>query len=286
MSVFSNFPIYFHIDGLGLMFATLTLIIFLLSGMFQMEYMKGEKHIVSYNIFYVLAMTVEILLCFAGNMITFYMCFELLTVMSMPLVIQERTRESIMAALKYLFFSLFGAYSALFGIYILNKYADSLVFTAGGTLSEAVFDANSGVLLLAAFLLIIGFGVKAGMWPMHSWLPTAHPVAPAPASAVLSAVIVKAGVLGIIRSLFYIFDADLLSGSVIQKAWMILTLLTVFMGSMLAYREPVLKKRLAYSTVSQVSYILFGLSVLDPIAMEGALLHVIGHGLIKAGLFL
>ena len=70
------------------MFATLTLIIFLLSGMFQMEYMKGEKHIVSYNIFYVLAMTVEILLCFAGNMITFYMCFELLTVMSMPLVIQ------------------------------------------------------------------------------------------------------------------------------------------------------------------------------------------------------
>ena len=268
------------------MFATLTLIIFLLSGMFQMEYMKGEKHIVSYNIFYVLAMTVEILLCFAGNMITFYMCFELLTVMSMPLVIQERTRESIMAALKYLFFSLFGAYSALFGIYILNKYADSLVFTAGGTLSEAVFDANSGVLLLAAFLLIIGFGVKAGMWPMHSWLPTAHPVAPAPASAVLSAVIVKAGVLGIIRSLFYIFDADLLSGSVIQKAWMILTLLTVFMGSMLAYREPVLKKRLAYSTVSQVSYILFGLSVLDPIAMEGALLHVIGHGLIKAGLFL
>ena len=286
MSVFSNFPIYFHIDGLGLLFATLTLIIFLLSGMFQMEYMKGEKHIVSYNIFYVLAMTVEILLCFAGNMITFYMCFELLTVMSMPLVIQERTRESIMAALKYLFFSLFGAYSALFGIYILNKYADSLVFTAGGTLSEAVFDANSGVLLLAAFLLIIGFGVKAGMWPMHSWLPTAHPVAPAPASAVLSAVIVKAGVLGIIRSLFYIFDADLLSGSVIQKAWMILTLLTVFMGSMLAYREPVLKKRLAYSTVSQVSYILFGLSVLDPIAMEGALLHVIGHGLIKAGLFL
>ena len=191
-----------------------------------------------------------------------------------------------MAALKYLFFSLFGAYSALFGIYILNKYADSLVFTAGGTLSEAVFDVNSGVLLLAAFLLIIGFGVKAGMWPMHSWLPTAHPVAPAPASAVLSAVIVKAGVLGIIRSLFYIFDADLLSGSVIQKAWMILTLLTVFMGSMLAYREPVLKKRLAYSTVSQVSYILFGLSVLDPIAMEGALLHVIGHGLIKAGLFL
>ena len=264
------------------MFATLTLIIFLLSGMFQMEYMKGEKHIVSYNIFYVLAMTVEILLCFAGNMITFYMCFELLTVMSMPLVIQERTRESIMAALKYLFFSLFGAYSALFGIYILNKYADSLVFTAGGTLSEAVFDVNSGVLLLAAFLLIIGFGVKAGMWPMHSWLPTAHPVAPAPASAV----IVKAGVLGIIRSLFYLFDADLLSGSVIQKAWMILTLLTVFMGSMLAYREPVLKKRLAYSTVSQVSYILFGLSVLDPIAMEGALLHVIGHGLIKAGLFL
>ena len=108
--------------------------------------------------------------------------------------------------------------------------------------------------------MLIGFGAKAGMLPLHAWLPTAHPVAPAPASAALSAIIVKAGVLAIIRGIFYIVGADFIRGTWVQKAWIVLSLMTVFMGSMLAYREKLFKKRLAYSTVSQVSYILFGLS--------------------------
>lgn len=120
---------------------------------------------------------------------------------------------------------------------------------------------------------------------MHGWLPTAHPVAPAPASAVLSGVITKAGVLGIIRSVYYVAGPDMIKGTWVQYTWIILSILTIFMGSMMAYKEKVLKKRLAYSTVSQVSYILFGLSVMQPIAFVGALMHVIFHSLVKNTLF-
>lgn len=286
MSIMTNFPIAFAVDEMGIIFGALTAIIFIAAGIYSFEYMKGSKHLTGYVIFYVLAAAMEIMACFAANMVTFYMCFELLTITSMPLVLQERTKEGIVAALKYMLFSMFGAYAALFGIFILNKYSETLDFIQGGSISSQVFAENTTLLLWAALALIIGFGVKAGMFPLHSWLPTAHPVAPAPASAVLSAVIVKAGVLGIIRSIFYVFGGDKLRGTWVQYAWMVLALATVFMGSMLAYREPVLKKRLAYSTVSQLSYILFGLSVLSPAGITGGLLHVLGHGFIKAVLFL
>jgi len=134
--------------------------------------------------------------------------------------------------------------------------------------------------------MILGFGVKAGMFPMHGWLPTAHPVAPAPASAFLSAIIVKVGVLAIIRVVFFVVGANFLRGTWVQYTWLTLTLITVFMGSMLAYRENILKKRLAYSTISQVSYILFGLALLTPGGFVGGILQVVFHAIIKTMLFL
>jgi len=191
-----------------------------------------------------------------------------------------------MAALKYMFYSFSGAYMALFGLYFLYRFGNTLTFTAGGVLDQSMVAGNEGLLLMTAFIMIIGFGVKAGMFPLHAWLPTAHPVAPAPASALLSAVIVKGGVLGIIRVVYYMFGADFIRGTWVQTAWLTLTLVTIFMGSMLAYREKVLKKRLAYSTVSQVSYILFGLALLEPAALEGGILHVVCHAFIKCALFL
>lgn len=191
-----------------------------------------------------------------------------------------------MAGLKYLFYSFCGAYMVLFGIYFLNRFANTLSFTAGGVLNQELIGGREPFLLFVVFLMILGFGVKAGMFPLHGWLPTAHPVAPAPASAALSGIIVKGGVLGIIRTVFYLFGADFIRDTWVQTLWLSLTLFTVFMGSMLAFREKVLKKRLAYSTVSQVSYILFGLAVLNPAAMEGALLHVIAHAFVKCTLFL
>ncbi len=222
-------------------------------------------------------------LCYSGNLFTFYVFFELMTLTSVPLVMHELTHEAVMAGLKYLFYSVGGAFLSLFGLFLFTAQGAELTFTAGGVLDSA---SASGVARLAVFLMILGFGTKAGMFPMHGWLPTAHPVAPAPASAVLSGVITKAGVLGILRTVYYVAGPELIRGTWVQYAWIGLTLITVFMGSMLAYREKVLKKRLAYSTVSQVSYVLFGLSLLQPVAFVGALLHVVFHSLVKNGLFL
>ena len=158
----------------------------------------------------------------------------------------------------------------------------------GSALKDSVspISVNEGLFLAAMCCILIGFGAKAGMFPLHGWLPTAHPVAPAPASAVLSGVITKSGVLAILRIVYFVAGPETIRGTWVQQAWIVLTLLTVFMGSMLAYREPVLKKRLAYSTVSQVSYVLFGLSVLEPVAFTGALSHIVFHSLIKNALFL
>lgn len=174
----------------------------------------------------------------------------------------------------------------LFGIYFLYQNCDTLAFTPGGTLNPVLAQDHRTILLIAVFAMLAGFGAKAGMLPLHSWLPAAHPVAPSPASAVFSGIVVKAGVLAAIRTVYYVVGPDFIRGTWVQTAWMVLALVTVFMGSMLAYREPVFKKRLAYSTVSQISYILFGLSLLTPMGITGALLHTVFHAFIKSALFL
>lgn len=278
-------PIYFKIDAIGALFSLLAVVVLVCAGFFSFEYMKHEERESRYYGFYLMMFGVLNALCFAGNLITFYLFFELLTLSSMPLVLHSGTKEAVMAGLKYLFYSLCGAYAALFGVYFLYQNCETLNFTAGGTLKASAVAEHGGFLLIVAFIMILGFGVKAGMFPMHAWLPTAHPVAPAPASAVLSAMIVKAGVLALIR-VTNLFGADFLRGTWMQTAWICLTLVTVFMGSLLAFREPVLKKRLAYSTVSQLSYILFGLAVMQEDAFTGSLLHILAHGFIKAALFL
>ena len=140
--------------------------------------------------------------------------------------------------------------------------------------------------LVVTLIMVIGFGCKAGMLPLQAWLPTAHPVAPAPASAVLSGLITKAGVLGIIRVCYYMVGIDFLSGTWVQTVLMSLAICTVFMGSMLAFKEKLFKKRLAFSTVSQVSYVLFGLFLFTPQGLLGALLQVIFHAVAKNIMFL
>ncbi len=282
----ARLPILFKVDQVSVVFSLMMLVVFVCAGVFSFEYMKHEQKEKRYYGFYLLVLGVLIALCFAGNLITFYLFFELLTLSSMPLVLHTGTREAVMAGLKYLFYSLCGAYMALFGLYFVEKYGNTLTFSPGGVISAGAAAEHGKILLVLAMVMLIGFGVKAGMFPMHAWLPTAHPVAPAPASAVLSAVIVKAGVLGILRVVYYIFGVSFLRGTWVQTAWMTLTLLTIFMGSMLAYREPMLKKRLAYSTVSQVSYILFGLAVMDWDSVAGGFLHVLCHGFIKSAIFL
>jgi len=281
-----NLDLYFHVDTMGKLFAVVVNVVWVLSGFYAFEYMKHEQEEKRFFGFYLMVHGILHGLVFAGGMVTFYLFYELMTLLSVPLILHNRSRDAIKGGLKYLFYSLFGAYMVLFGLFFLNRFADSLAFLPGGTLNPGAVAGNEKLMLVVAFSMIIGFSVKAGMFPLHAWLPTAHPVAPAPASAVMSGIIVKMGVLGMIRVAYYLVGADFIRGTWVQTVWMSLALLTVFMGSMLAYREKVMKKRLAYSTVSQASYILFGLSVLQPAAMTGALLHVVFHAVIKSCLFL
>ena len=281
-----NMDIFFRVDNVSRLFALVVTVVWMLAGFYAFEYMKHEKEEKRYFGFYVLVFGVLYALVFAGNMVTYYLFYEMMTLLSMPLVLHSKTKEAIMGGLKYLFYSLFGAYMVLFGIYFLNKYALTLNFTAGGALDMQAAAGNEGILLVAAFAMIVGFGVKAGMFPLHAWLPTAHPVAPAPASAVMSGIIVKMGVLGMLRVVYYLFGAEFIRGTWVQSVWLVLSLITVFMGSMLAYREKVMKKRLAYSTVSQISYVLFGMALLVPEGLTGSLLHVVFHAVIKSALFL
>ena len=281
-----DIPVLLKIDDLARFFVILVSVMWTLVGIYSFEYMKHEKNEPRFYAFYLVTMGVLMGLCTAGNIVTLYMFYELMTLMTLPLVLHTMKKEAVAAGIKYLIYSVFGASAALLGIFFLNKYCGSLFFVAGGTLNSALVAGNEGTLLIILFLMILGFGTKAGMFPMHGWLPTAHPAAPAPASAVLSGVITKMGVLAIIRVVFYMVGADFLRGTWVQTAWTTLALITVFMGSMLALKENVLKKRLAYSTVSQVSYILFGLSTLTPVGFVGALLHVVFHSAIKNTLFM
>ncbi len=273
-------------DEVGRLFAALTAAVWLLVGIYSVAYMSHEEEEHRFFGYYLIVVGVLMGLNFSANLITLYVFYELMTLTSLPLVLHERSREAVRAGLKYLFYSVAGAFLALFGIFFLAGVSTSLTFTPGGVLSDGALAGKEGLLLVSAFCMVVGFGTKAGMFPLHGWLPTAHPVAPASASAVLSGLITKAGVLAIIRVVYYIIGPDRLRGTWVQDAWICLTLLTVFMGSMLAYKEPVMKKRLAYSTVSQVSYVLFGLSLLNQTAFVGALSHVVFHSVIKHALFL
>ena len=273
-----------HIDVLGSVFAVLMSAMWLVGSVFALEYMGHDHNERSYQLFYMTVLSALIGQCYAGSMITLYVFYELMTLLSVPMVVHERTPQAVAAGIKYLIYSIFGAMLGLLGIFFFNHYLGSVTFTAGGIATASA--APQFGLLLITFLVIMGFGTKAGMFPMHGWLPTAHPVAPAPASAVLSGVITKAGVLAVIRVIYFLVGANTIRGTWVQTAFLTLTLITVFMGSMLAYREPLLKKRLAYSTVSQVSYVLFGLACLNPVAFSGAILHVVAHSTIKNCLFL
>lgn len=278
--------ISFRIDGISRLFAGLTTVMWLLVGIYAISYMEYEHDEYRFFGFYLMVEGVLIGIDFSSNLITMYVFYELMTLTSLPLVLHELTKEAVQAGFKYLFYSVAGAFLALFGIFFLASVSPMLEFTPGGVLESQAIVGKEWLLLASACCMVIGFGTKAGMFPLHGWLPTAHPVAPAPASAVMSGVITKAGILAVIRVFYYIIGPDLIRGTWVQTVWIILSLVTVFMGSMLAYKEQVFKKRLAYSTVSQVSYVMFGLSLLHPIAFVGALSHVVFHSIIKNGLFM
>lgn len=280
-------PIALHLDGISKWFVGTVTVVWILVGFYSVVYLKHEGEEKRFFGFYLVLYAVLIALDCAENLVTLYLFYELMSLVSFPLVLHNGSREAIMASLKYLFYSMCGAYMGLFGIFFLYRALNgNLSFVAGGHMTPEILSSNSGILLLAILIMCLGFSVKGGMFPLHAWLPTAHPVAPSPASAVLSGIIVKCGVLGILRIIYFVVGPSVLQGTYVMTVLMSLSLVTVFMGSLLAFREKVFKKRLAYSTVSQVSYILFGLFVCTPDGVTGALLHVLFHAIVKCGLFL
>ncbi len=275
-------PLTFSPDPTGTVYLLLVLLLYTAGCFYSFEYFAGDDRLRSFFGFWFASMGAMLAVTMAANLVSLYLCFEMATLMSMPMVLHDRTKESISAARKYLFYSIGGALLGLFAVFTLSYYG-AVDFVAGGSLAA---DAASPLVPAAVFVGIVGFGAKAGMYPLHGWLPAAHPVAPAPASAVLSGVIAKAGILAVIRLVYFTAGPALLAGTWAQIAWMILALITVFMGSMMAYREKVLKKRLAYSTVSQLSYIMLSLSLLTDDGLRGALLHTMAHACAKCALFL
>ena len=171
--------------------------------------------------------------CLSGNMVTFYMFFELMTLCSFPLILYQKGERSNRAAFVYLGFSVLGACMVLMGLFLGG--AEVLVpFTrpAMGPLSRRQ--------LWSYLLMALGFSCKAGMMPLSNWLPIAHPEAPSPASALLSGIITKTGILGMFRATFYLFGADSLRGTFPQTVLLVLSIVTIFTGSMLAYKVQVL----------------------------------------------
>ena len=189
-SLGKNMDIFFRVDQVGRLFAMVVTVIWVPAGVYAFEYMKHEKEEKRYFGFYLVVFGILLALVFSGNLLTLYLFYELMTLLSFPLILHSKTKEAIMGGLKYLFYSLFGAYMVLFGLYFLNQYATTLEFVPGGALDMTKVAGHEGLLLVVAFSMIIGFSVKAGMFPLHAWLPTAHPIAPAPASAVMSGIIV------------------------------------------------------------------------------------------------
>ena len=279
--------ISFAVDGLARCVLPAVMLLYTAVLFYAFSYMEQEEHQGSFFVFYLLSFGALAAVCLSANLATLYLCFEFLTLTSMPLVLHERTKEAVTAGLKYLFYSMGGALMGLLAVFFVYRYTDGCgTFLAGGFLQDALLAGNEKVFLGVVMAGILGFGTKAGLYPMHGWLPAAHPVAPAPASALLSGIVAKAGVIALIRLVYYAVGPARLAGTWVQTLWMSLSLLTIFMGSMMAFQEKILKKRLAYSTISQISYILLALSFLRDDALAGGLLHLLGHCAAKGCLFL
>lgn len=273
-------------DRLAVYFTFLVGIMWVLVTIYSIEYMRHEDNKKVFYGFLLLTLGAMQGIGLADNLITFYLFYEMMTFMTYPLVIHAQTPAAKKAGLRYLAYSIFGAALSLTMIFIVSNYSSSFSFNlAGGTLDLASSD-QANLLLLAFGIGVLGFGAKAGLYPLHAWLPEAHPLAPAPASALLSGMITKAGILGIIRTSYYIYGPEVIKGSRMQMLLIILSLLTILMGSILAYRSVELKVRLAYSSISQVSYIIFGLLLMNRWGFLAALLHIYFHSIIKHVLFM
>ena len=162
-----NLKIAFRADELSLIFAAITTVMWILTGIYSFGYMEHDEHKKRYAFFYILVYFVLMGLDFSANLITMYLFYELMTLTSVPLILHEMKEESVSAAMKYLYYSIAGAFMSLFGIFVLSQYAPTIDFVAGGSIVAAELS-HGGLVLAGVFLMLIGFGAKAGMFPLHA----------------------------------------------------------------------------------------------------------------------
>ncbi len=271
----------FRVDVLGFSLALLASFVWMLATIFSIDYMSHEHAQNRYypTLIFTLGACLGIFL--VGDLFTFFIFFELMSVISYVLVVHEESQEALKAGYKYIIMTIIGGLSLLLGVINTYEISGTVSLDQIGLITEP-----TGLALATFIAFLIGFGMKAGMFPLHVWLPDAHPVAPAPASALLSGVMLKTGAYGLIRVFYNVFTMEFL----IETGWinivLVLGVITVLLGSAVALTQFDLKRRLAYSSIGQMGYILIGISLFSRMAMAGAVFHIFSHAFMKACLFM
>ena len=281
--LFSSHRILFRLDRMGSLFAGLVAFLWPLAMLYSFEYMRKEDRKGTFFAYYVMTYGVTMGIALAGNLLTLYFFYEMLTLITFPLVLYPLTKEASGASRKYLYYSIGGAAFAFIGLVFVLMYSatGTTEFLPGGVLDGAKAAGHRNLLLFVYVLAFFGFGVKAALFPCHGWLPKAT-VAPTPVTALLHAVaVVKSGAFSILRFTYFSYGTEFLRGSWAQWLVMGAAMVTIIFGSTMAVREVHWKRRLAYSTVSNLSYILFGASLMSPSGLAAALSHLVAHAFMK-----
>lgn len=273
-----------RVEPLGMLFALVASLLWVVNSLYSMGYMRAnaETHQTRFYVCFALALASTMGIAFAGNLLTLFLCYEALTLCTYPLVVHHGTAEARSAGRLYLGILLGSSIGLLLLAIVWTwQLAGTLEFRAGGILAGRA-DALTTGLLLALYMFGIG---KAALMPLHRWLPAAM-VAPTPVSALLHAVaVVKAGVFSVLKVIVCVFGVESLAG-LGAAVWLpVVAGLTIVLASMTALRADNLKRRLAYSTVSQLSYVVLAAALLTPLSVTAAALHIAAHAVAKITLF-
>ena len=275
-------------DPLGLLFGTVASGLYVATALYSIGYLRDATPHEATRFFAALAASLSATMgvAFATNLLTLFLFYELLTVATYPLVVHDETTAARAAGYKYLAYALSGGVAVVLGTLIVFLLAGSVSFDPGGIPALATAaSADPWFARLAFAVLVAGFGVKAAVMPLHSWLPSAM-VAPTPVSGLLHAVaVVKSGVFAIARTVLEVFGPETVAELGVGIPLAVAAGATILLGSLLALCQDNLKARLAYSTIAQLSYIVLGIALLAPAAMVGALVHLPAHAFAKLTLF-
>ena len=271
-------------DGTSILFVTLSAILWFLTTIYAVGYLEDSPHRSRFFGFFSFCVSATIGIALSANLVTFFIFYELLTVSTYPLLVHRGTAKAMQGGKVYVTYTLIGGAVLLLAVVWLQSLAGPVEFAEKGILSSLA-ESHGFELRIIFFLFIAAFGVKTALVPLHGWLPKAM-IAPAPVSALLHAVaVVKAGAFGIIRIVYDVYGVQTASDLGLLHPLVILACFTIVYGSLRALFQDELKKRLAYSTVSQVSYIVLGTAMLGPLAATGGLVHLVHQGIMKITLF-